>query len=170
MSGEWIVAVFPSRAALTSALDHISKMKHIRLRRAAIIAKAESGEVTVLGDDIGANEGGIAGGTLGLGMTALGMVQLGALAVPGVGVIIVVTGALVGALVGNLTGRIGAVLLAKNEKYSAQYAVLAAELRAGRPALVLEVRGAQAVIPELTETLIHFRAEVLEADRPAARV
>lgn len=170
MSGNWIVAVFPSRAALTSALDHLSKQKTIRIRRAAIVAKAESGEVVVLDDDIGANEGGIAGGTLGLGITALGMVQLGALAVPGVGVIIVAAGALVGALVGNLTGRVGASLLSMNDKSAAQYKAFAAGLRAGHPALVLDVKDMRAVYPELKETLTHFRADVLEKSPAVAQV
>jgi hypothetical protein len=170
MTGNWIVAVFPSRAALTSALDHVSRMKDIHIRRAAIVARAESGEVTILGDDIGADEGGIAGGTLALGMTAFGMVQLGALALPGVGPIIVVTGALVGALVGNLTGRIGAALLTKGDKYNSEYAALAAELRAGHPALVLDVRDAGTIYPVLRDVLAHHRAEVLPRERLAAPV
>lgn len=92
MRGEWVVGLFPSRTALTDALDSLKSLKSVRVRRAAIVAKAESGEIVVVDDKIGADEGGIAGGTLAMAIAALGMVQLGALSLPSVGVIVVVGG------------------------------------------------------------------------------
>ena len=112
MATEMIVAIFPSRALLTKALDHLNETKPLEIEHAAIVAKANTGELVVIDDDIGADEGGIAGGTLGAAMAALGMVQFGALAIPGVGAFIALgAGALVGALVGQLTGRAAANLI-----------------------------------------------------------
>ncbi|MDX2162962.1 MAG: hypothetical protein SF162_16725 [bacterium] len=170
MSNEWIVAVFPSRAALTTALDQLKQWKQSPIRRAAIVAKAESGEIVVVGDDIGVDEGGIAGGTLGLGIGALGMVQLGALAVPGIGAVIVATGALAGALLGSITARIGVLLLALRRKADAEYQALASQLRAGSPALVLELRSGLDALPLLQDLFDKHRAEVLQADRTPVSV
>mgnify|MGYP001271799945 CR=1 FL=1 len=106
MATEILVAVYPSRSVLTKALDHLMTVPELKIRRAAIVARATTGETIVIGDDISADEAGIAGGTLGAAMTALGFAQLGALALPGVGVIIALgAGVLVGGLVGGATGR-----------------------------------------------------------------
>jgi len=80
MATELLVAVFPSRSVLTKALDHLMSVRDLTIKRAAIVAKATTGETIVIGDDISADEAGIAGGTLGAAMTALGLAQLGALA------------------------------------------------------------------------------------------
>ncbi|HRL13984.1 MAG TPA: hypothetical protein PKX07_19045 [Aggregatilineales bacterium] len=80
MRNEIIVAVFPSRSALTKGLDHVMSLPDIKILRAAVVAKAQSGEIAVAGDEISADEGGIAGGTLGAALGALGLVQAGALA------------------------------------------------------------------------------------------
>jgi hypothetical protein len=176
MTGELIVAVFPSRAALTRALDKLMEVKTTReqITHAAIVAKAESGEVIVLDDDIGADEGGVAGGTLGAAMAALGMVQLGALAIPGIGAIIAVgAGALVGGLIGRFTGRVAAQLIDKNATRNTEIEGLAENLRIGHPALVLEVRNMLAVFESLKEQLINLRAERVEqwsGDGEAAEV
>lgn len=163
MPGEWIVAVFPSRAALTTALNELKHTKFVQIRRAAIVAKAETGEVVVVDDNIGADEGGIAGGTLGLAMAALGMVQMGALAIPGVGVMIVVTGAVVGALVGNVTARVGVSLLGMGDRqHETRFKKLADRLRAGHPALVMEVRDAHRASLLLTDALAKHGLEMIE--------
>jgi uncharacterized membrane protein len=162
MSGEIIVAIFPSRAILTKALDRIKELDYLHIQRAAIVARAASGEVVILDDDIGPDEAGIAGGTLGAAMTAWSLAQLGALALPGVGPIIALgAGALVGGLVGRATGRFAANLVDfgfKNEQVEA----MAAELQAGHPALVLELRDNPSVLARLREDLKPFRAELVE--------
>src|SRR5262249_31176469 len=108
-----------------------------------------------------ADEGGIAGGTLAAAMTAFGLAQLGALALPGVGPIIALgAGALVGGLVGRVTGRFAANLLDfgfRNE----QIDMLAEQLQSGRPALVLEVKDYHKVMPRLSDDLKTYRAELL---------
>ena len=99
MSRELIVAVFPSRIMLTRALDHLMEHNEWGIQHTAIVAKANTGEVVILDDNIGADEGGIAGGTLGAALTLFSIAQLGALALPGIGPIIALgAGALVGGL------------------------------------------------------------------------
>jgi uncharacterized membrane protein len=160
-SKDMLVAVFPSRAILTRALDHLKTLDYLDIEHAAIVAKAHSGEIVILDDDISADEGGIAGGTLAAAMTAFGLVQLGALALPGVGPIIALgAGALVGGLVGRATGRFAANLLDfgfRNEQIDA----LAAQLQSGRPALILEVKDYHKILPRLSEDLKQYRAELL---------
>jgi uncharacterized membrane protein len=162
MKDETIVAVFPSRVILMKALDRIIEMDYITIRQAAIIAKAHDGEIVILDDDISPNEGGIAGGTFGAAVTALGLVQLGALTLPGIGPIIALgTGLVAGGLLGNLTGRIAAGLIDFDYK-NLHIRTLAAELKAGHPALVLDVEDAEEVLPRLREDLIPYRAELVE--------
>jgi uncharacterized membrane protein len=162
MAEELIVAIFPSRRVLTKALDHLVSLKDFQIQRAAIIATAASGETIILDDDISPDEGGIAGGTLGAAMTALGLVQLGALALPGVGPIIALgTGALVGGLIGRATGRFAANMLDfgfKNE----QIEQLSDRLQAGHPALILQIANSNVMLPRLRDELKHFRAELVE--------
>lgn len=170
MSGETIVAVFPSRAILTKALDHIIELEALDIQHAAIVAKAHDGEIVVIDDDISANEGAITGGTLGAAITALGLVQMGALALPGVGPIIALgTGLLAGGLVGGLTGRLAAQVIDFEYK---NYPVkdLAKQLQAGHPALVLQLNNTEDMLPLLRSELQPYRVEVLEklTDAPYA--
>ncbi len=163
MSDNLIVAVFPSRVMLTRALDHLMKNKPVEIVHAAIVAKAETGEVVVVDDEIGADEGGVAGGTLGAAMGALGLAQLGALAIPGIGAIIALgAGALLGGFVGGITGRMAASMISFGATRDERIAALAHDLRAGSPALVLEVKDAQSVMETLKQELANFRAELIE--------
>ena len=163
MSGKLIVAVFPSRVILTKALDRIMELEALDIQHAAIVAKAASGETVILDDDISADEGGVAGGTLGAAMTALGLAQLGALALPGVGPIIALgTGVLVGGLLGRATGRFAANLLDFGYKND-QVEALAHQLEAGHPALVLELhQDIKPALELLREELKPYRAELVE--------
>lgn len=168
MSRGVVVAIFSSRRSLTRALDYLNESKIVDIKRAAVIAKASSGEVKILDDDLSPDEGGIAGGTLGAAMTALGLVQLGALALPGVGAIIAIGGGvLVGGLLGNVTGRFAANLLDfgyRNEQIEA----LSAKLEAGHPALILEIDNMEEGLKLLQNELKTFRAELIEPLHKAA--
>jgi uncharacterized membrane protein len=162
MSNDMIVAVFPSRAVLTRALDRVVKLDYVDIQRAAIVAKAASGETIILNDDIGPDQGGIAGGTLGAAMTVLGLAQLGALALPGVGPIIALgAGALVGALVGRMTGRFAANFMDFGF-HAEQIQDLSERLQAGRPALILEIKNSIDVLPRLRQDLLTYKAELIE--------
>lgn len=168
MAQDIIVAIFPSRDVLTRALDHLNELENFEIEGAAIVAKARSGETIVLDDDISPNEGGITGGTLGAAMTTLGLVQLGVLALPGVGPIIALgAGVLVGGIVGQMTGRFAANLLDfgfKNE----QIEKLAQNLQAGHPALVLQVEDGAKGLKLMRQELKSFQAELIEPLHRAA--
>lgn len=162
MPRDLIVAVFPSRRVLVKALDHVMQLQDIDFIHAAIVARARDGEIVILGDELTPDEGGIAGGTLGAAISALGMVQLGALALPGVGPIIAVgAGALVGGLVGRMTGRFAANLLESGFRLE-QVEGLTRRLQSGHPALVLEVPDAHAVLDRLREEMKAFQVELVE--------
>lgn len=157
-----IVAIFGSRRSLTRALDHLIENKIVTIKHAAVVAKARNGETIILDDDLSPNEGGIVGGTLGAATSALGMLQLGALALPGVGPIIALgAGALVGGLLGNLTGRFAANLLDFGY-HNEQIERFSLQLKVGHPALVLEIDDVEAGLPILQATLKPFRAELIE--------
>ncbi len=162
MDNRIIVMVFPSRNILSRALDHLLELDKLNIERAAIVARARSGEIIILDDDVSPDEGGIAGGTLGAAMTALGLVQLGALALPGVGPIIALgAGALVGGLVGRITGRFAANLIDfgfKNE----QIEELAGQIKAGHPALVLQVESPRAAVALLEEELQSYQVQFIQ--------
>lgn len=162
---ELILIVFSSRAALTRALDHLSASGAIEVQRAAIVARAQSGEVVVLDDKIGPDEGGIAGGTLGAALAAFGVAQLGALALPGIGAVIALgSAALAGAFIGGLTGRVAANLLEGPES-EALAARLADRLEAGHPALILSVKDGRESLAALRVELEPFRPELVERMR-----
>jgi uncharacterized membrane protein len=167
MSSDIIVLVFPSRAVLTKALDRMATLDYVDMKRAAIIAKADGGEITVLDDDISPNQGGIAGGTFGAAMGIWGFVQLGALALPGVGAIIALgAGALVGAAVGRVTGRLAANLV--DFGFRPEHVKgLAERLQAGHPALMMEIKNRDWALSRLHEDLRPYRFEVLETPVPA---
>lgn len=165
MSSELVVAIFPSRSTLTKALDHLMALKDLRIEHAAIVAKAATGEVIILDDDIGPDEGGITGGTLGAAIAALGVAQLGALALPGIGAIIAVgAAALVGGVLGGMTGRFAANLVDSGFKPD-HVDSLSGRLEAGHPALILQVADVQAVLARLRDELQPYRAEVVERMR-----
>ncbi len=162
---EIILIVFPSRSALAKGLEHLSQIEGFEFQRATILAKARSGEITVLDDGIGANEGSIAGGTLGAAMAALGVAGLGALALSGIGAVIAIgSAALAGAVVGGVTGRVAANLLegGSHEELRQQ---LAERLQEGHPALVLSVKNAHDILPVLRRELTPYKAELIERVR-----
>ncbi len=163
MPGETVVVVFPSRSILLKALDFITELDYLDIEDAVIVAKATSGEVVVLDGEISADETGIAGGTFGAAITALGLVHLGALALPGIGSIIALgTGALIGGIIGRATGRFATYLRDVGFK-NYQLESLASQLEEGHPALVLEFSSSHSdVLPRLKEELKDYKAELVE--------
>ena len=167
MPSEIILLVFPSRTVLTKALDRMAKYDYIDIRRGAIVAKAKTGETILLDDDVSPDQGGIAGGTLGAAMSAFGVAQLGALALPGVGAIIALgAAALVGAMVGRATGRFAANHVDFGFRVE-QIEHLVAQLQADRPALVLDMKNVDQIIERLKEDLRPYKFEVIKAPEPA---
>ncbi|MCA0457015.1 MAG: hypothetical protein LCI00_23790 [Chloroflexi bacterium] len=167
MPDEIVLLVFSSRKVLTKALDRMATLDYIDIRRGAIVAKAANGETIVLDDDVSPNQGGIAGGTLGAAMGALGVAQLGALALPGVGPIIALgTAALVGGLVGRATGRFAALRVDFGFRVE-QIEPLASQLQADHPALVLDLKNADHILPRLHDDLRPYKFEVIKVPQLA---
>ena len=162
MAEETIVAVFPSRVILGKALDHIGQLDDLALKQAVIIARARDGEIVVLDDDISSREVTLAGAGLGAIMMAVGVAQQGALALPGTWALLALAIAfLVGALVGAAVSRAAATLIDSDFR-NLQVKTLAAELKAGHPALVLEFEEGVDALERLRQELAPYRAELVE--------
>ncbi len=168
MPREMVVLVFASRALLTKALDKMSLLDYVDARRAAIVARAANGETIILDDTITPDQGAIAGGTLGAALSLLGVAQLGALALPGVGAIIALgAAAIVGGTLGRLTGRWAANFMEFGFRPE-QIENLAAQIQEGYAALVIELWDADAVLPRLRDDLRPYRYEVIQPERVQA--
>jgi hypothetical protein len=168
MTADLIFAVFPSRRILVKALDHIMQIADLDFVHAAIVARARDGELVIIDDQISADEGGIAGGTLGAGISLLGLVQLGALALPGVGPIIALgAGALVGSLVGGVTGRFASHFIEAGMRVE-QLEGLSPYLHDRNTILVLEVDDSREIVERLRVEFKPFQVEMVER-LPAVR-
>ncbi len=156
-----VMLIFPSRGHLVDAVEKLQSLPNVKLKNTAMIVKADDGETIVLEDDIAPAEGSVAGGTLGGLMTALGVAQLGAFLLPGVGPILAIgAGALIGAIVGGTAGGVTAGLLDFGFKNS-QLEALGKQLERGRTALVVEVEGGPNVVAEVTRELQPYDAELV---------
>ena len=162
MTTDLIFAVFPSRRILVKALDHIIQIEDLDYIHAAIVTRARDGEIVVIDDQLSADEGGIAGGTLGAGISLLGLVQLGALALPGVGPIIALgAGALVGSLVGGVTGRFASQFIDAGLRVE-QLQGLSPYLHDRNTVLVLEVQDSREILERLRNEFKAFQVERVE--------
>ncbi|MEQ8671800.1 MAG: hypothetical protein RLP44_16005 [Aggregatilineales bacterium] len=161
MSREIVVAIFPSRALLANALDHITDVRDVVVKRAAIVAKVANGETVILDDTLGATEGGIAGGILGGTLTALGFVQLGALNLPNFLTIIALALAIMfGSALGVLVGRLAAQTF--NVSFRKIHTdALVSRIQVGKPVLILEIKNDQAMLLRIIHELNLFHAEFI---------
>lgn len=161
MSSKVIVAVFPSRDLLTNALDHITNVRDVVVRRAAIVAKATSGETIILDDNMSANDGGFVGGALGGVLGALFMTQQGALDLPDLSsAVLLAMGFVLGMFIGALLGWFIFNQLDLGNK-ARRFASLISQLQSERPTLILEIRRDDAMHARLLQELNLFQAEVL---------
>jgi uncharacterized membrane protein len=138
MASQLLIATFSSREEMLRAFDALT-MKHTNhIKHAAVISRPNENEVVIMDDDLSPDEGAIAGSAMGAAMMGLGVLQIGAWVLPGIGPFLAVgAGALAGALIGNLTGRFAATLIDfgfDNE----QIEMVASRLGTGQPALVIE--------------------------------
>lgn len=136
-----VIAVFPSRNALIHAIDDLIQRGSVDINHAAIVAKAANGETVVVGDKIRPDEGGLAGGTFGATLGILGLVNLGVLALPGIGLVLtaISLGAAAGGLVGMATGRLAAAKLTDPGIPEPVMGILSDLLAQGDAALILSV-------------------------------
>ena len=157
-----LVAVFPSRTVLTRALDHLTHTAEIELKRAAIVAKAKTGEIVILDDDLSPTEGAWVGGVVGGILAALGMLQVGfgdLELLPSI--LVLVIAGLVGTVIGLLVGRFVAKQMDMGIQND-QLEKLARVLEVGHPALVLETDDISNILPQLRRELSEYQAELIE--------
>jgi uncharacterized membrane protein len=134
-----VIGVFTSRRQVVAAIDQLCSLDLMDIHKAAVVAKAEDGETILVDNQVTPTEGRRAGAGLGALMTALGVVQLGAFALPGLGPFIALgTGALLGGLVGGATGQFAAMLI-RFGVHSEQVDQLADHLQQGQVALILQL-------------------------------
>lgn len=162
MQDQIIVAVFPSRSVLLSALDYLLEEAASDIRRAAVVARSKTGEILVLDDTLDADDGGALGGVIGAGGMAAGLAGLGAWMLPTPNLLWVIgLGLLLGAGVGWFVGRLAArhihipFALARDVVDK-----LSVTLHEGKPALVLYVKDAARLLPRLRDNL--KQAEIVE--------
>jgi uncharacterized membrane protein len=168
MSGEIVALEFSSRTVLTKALDRMVNLDYVNIKRGAVIAKSSDGELRILEDDVSPDQGAIVGTGVGAAVSILGMVQFGALALPGVGPVLAISSAaLAGAMVGRMTGRFVANRVEFGVPEEA-LRMLADQLHSGHPALVLELQNARRIIERLKEDLGPYRFEVIGLPAAAA--
>ncbi len=162
MQDQIIVAVFPSRQVLLSALDYILEEAAEDIRRAAVVARSKTGEILVLDDTLDAEDGGALGGVLGAGIMAVGLAALGAWVLPAWNLLWVIgLGLLLGAAVGWFVGQLAARYI--HVPFSLARDVvdkLSVTLQDGKPALVLHVKDAAQLLPRLRDNL--KQAELVE--------
>ena len=157
-----VMFVFPSRGRLVDAAEMIRETPHVKIHHSAVIAKAETGEAKIFEDDVSPIEGAIAGGTLGSVMGALGIAQLGAFFLPGIGPIVAIgAGALIGGLIGGATGSLTAstVDLGISNKLLDK---LARQLEEDRVAVVVEIEGTAEGLAQLEGQLKSFDAVLVQ--------
>lgn len=161
--GTVMMLVFPSRGMLIDAVDKLHTLDYVNVQNSAVIAKAADGETLVMEDDISAVEGSITGGTLGSLMTALGVAQMGAFLLPGVGPIIAIgAGALLGGLIGGTTGGVTAGLIDFGFK-NQQLEDLSSRLENGHTALVLEVDSTTDVVDRIKADMSAYSVDIIQA-------
>jgi len=138
MASQLLIATFSSREEMLRAFDALT-MKHTNhIKHAAVISRPTDDEVVIMDDDLSPDEGAIAGSAMGAAMMGLGVLQMGAWVLPGIGPFLAVgAGALAGALIGNLTGRFAATLIDFGFDND-QIEMVAKRLGTGQPALVVE--------------------------------
>ena len=175
MTNHTVVAMFPSRNLLTKALDHITDLQDIEVLRAAIVAKAASGQTIVIDDNITADEAGVAGALLGAAIMVLGAIQFGVLDTGFPAVLALLLLAIIsGGFLGAMTGRFAKGMLSSRGFVKAareQVESLASQVDTGRLALVLQVKNSHNVLARLSEELRRYKAEITENfSDPASQV
>lgn len=161
MSGKVIVAVFPSRDLLTNALDHITDMRDVVVKRAAVVAKATSGETIIFNDNVSAHDGGFVGGVVGGVLGALVTAQQGALTMTTFNsTTTLIFGFILGMIIGAGLGWgiFNHLDLGNNAQH---FNSVLPKVDSERPTLILEIRRDKKMHARLLHELNQFEAEVL---------
>jgi len=161
MASQLLIATFSSRDEMLRAFDAVTMKHNSHILHAAVISRPNENEVVIMDDDLSPDEGAIAGSAMGAAMMGLGVLQMGAWVLPGIGPFLAVgAGALAGALIGNLTGRFAATMIDfgfDNEQIEA----VAKRLGTGQPALVVEFDDT-VDIAAVRQDIAPFGAEIVD--------
>lgn len=169
MASQVIVVQFSSRSTLSRALEHLYTMDALKIKRAAIIAWAKTGETVILNDAITHSEGTLVGGVLGTVLSTFGVLALGVMNLPALNALtVIITAAILGGLIGAGIGRLVAAARQLGvPELPVDFEMLASHLQEGHPALVMELENAAAMLERLQDELKDYRAEIIEPLRRA---
>ncbi len=161
MASQLLIATFSSREEMLRAFDAVTMKHNSHIQHAAVISRPNDNEVVIMDDDLSPDEGAIAGSAMGAAMMGLGVLQMGAWVLPGIGPFLAVgAGALAGALIGNLTGRFAATLIDFGFDND-QIESVAKRLGTGQPALVIEFDETMDMT-QLRQDIAPFGAEIID--------
>lgn len=169
MTANVVVIVFPSQSILLRALEHLRALKTLQFKRAAVVTRGHDGELVILDDRIGTTEAAIAGTVIGAALALFSIIVLGALSLPLLPMLFtLILTALIGGLLGNLTGMFASKLFRSKFDHE-QIRQLAAHLKDGQLALVMETVNAEAALETLRVELKDYLAELIAPLNQAIR-
>lgn len=162
MQDQIIVAVFPSRQILLKALDHLLEDVALDIRKAAVVVKSATGDILVLNDDLGGEDGAIIGGLVGAVTMSLGLGTLGMLALPGSNSLIALSfSAIIGGIIGWLVGQF--VSNTFQFGFDRSYVdAIAGKLQEGTTALMIRVEDRADLLPKLQAELEPYKVLLVE--------
>ena len=85
MASQLLIATFSSRDEMLRAFDAVTMKHNSHILHAAVISRPNENEVVIMDDDLSPDEGAIAGSAMGAAMMGLGVLQMGAWVLPGIG-------------------------------------------------------------------------------------
>jgi uncharacterized membrane protein len=157
-----VIAIFRSRETVLQAIDRLAEVELVDIHKVAVVSKAANGETTLVDNELRPIEAFRAGMGVGALMTALGVAQLGAFSLPGIGPIVAIgAGALFGGLIGGATGQFAAVLMGFGFD-STQVDRLAEHLNSDEVALLIQTDNVDK-LPQLRAELDNLDAQIIEA-------
>jgi len=160
-----IIAIFPSRDIALQGIDEIRQLELIDINRAAVVAKATSGETVLVDDEVQPADGRKVGIRMGALTSALGVAQLGAFALPGIGPIIAIgAGMVFGGMIGGATGQFAAALIHLGFRRD-QIAALSDHLQDNEVALIIQLQDRD-LLPQLRTQLATFEVEIILSEQP----
>ncbi|MFP4323859.1 MAG: hypothetical protein ACLFTK_15500 [Anaerolineales bacterium] len=161
-----IIAIFSDKSHVRRVVDELSHIQGLEIGQAIVAMRLQTGELKILEGELSPQEARRLGRRFGAVMSALGITQFGALALPGLGPILAVgVGAILGGWVGGATGRFVGQLLSAGFQQD-QIDQLTAHLKQDQIALLLEVENPED-LPTLRQALQIDSIDILETGSDA---
>lgn len=164
-----LMALFSSRQAVLDTLEELSQFRLLDIQKAAIIAKAASGKLVMVDNKLKPSQARKWGMGVGALLTCLGVIRLGAFALPGIAPVLAIGIAVIlGTVLGGAIGQYAALLLRLGFLRD-QLKTIAASLRVGEIALLLQVAERDQV-PEVQAKLDELGVAFLESEAVTSSV